>query len=59
VYPVHFDSTEVEALSLADEAIKVIREKAGLKSGDLVIMTHGDVMLQVGASNTCRIVTVK
>ncbi|WP_445424786.1 pyruvate kinase [Alishewanella sp. HL-SH06] len=59
VYPVYFDSTEVEALSLADEAIKVIREKAGLKSGDLVIMTHGDVMLQVGASNTCRIVTVK
>ncbi|MDP4943892.1 MAG: pyruvate kinase [Alishewanella sp.] len=59
VYPVDFDSTEVEALSLADEAIKVIREKAGLKSGDLVIMTHGDVMLQVGASNTCRIVTVK
>ncbi|EHR42642.1 MULTISPECIES: pyruvate kinase [Alishewanella] len=59
VYPAFFDSTEVSAAEMADKAIDVIRDKAGLKSGDLVIMTHGDVMETVGASNTCRIVTVK
>ncbi|GHG74580.1 pyruvate kinase [Alishewanella longhuensis] len=59
VYPAFFDSTEVGVAELADRAIDVIRDKAGLKAGDLVIMTHGDVMLQVGASNTCKIVTVK
>jgi len=59
VYPAFFDSTEVGAAELADRAIDVIRDKAGLKTGDLVIITHGDVMLQVGASNTCKIVTVK
>lgn len=59
VYPAFFDSTEVTAVELADKAIEVIRSKAGLKSGDLVIITHGDVMETVGASNTCKIVTVK
>lgn len=59
VYPAYFDSTEVAAIELAERAIDVIREQAGLHSGDLVIITHGDVMLQVGASNTCKIVTVK
>lgn len=59
VYPAFFDSTEVAAAELADKAIEVIRNKAGLKSGDLVIITHGDVMETVGASNTCKIVTVK
>jgi pyruvate kinase len=59
VYPAFFDSTEVSPAELADKAIDVIRTKAGLKSGDLVIITHGDVMETVGASNTCKIVTVK
>lgn len=59
VYPAYFNSTEVSAISLAEAAIETIRERAGLKSGDLVIMTHGDVMETVGASNTCKIVTVK
>lgn len=58
VYPAFFDSTEVSPAELAQRAIDVIRDKAGLKTGDLVIITHGDVMLQVGASNTCKIVTV-
>ncbi|MDP5135461.1 pyruvate kinase [Rheinheimera baltica] len=59
VYPAFFDSTVLSGQSLADAAIDAIKDKAGLKSGDLVIMTHGDVMETVGASNTCRIVEVK
>ncbi len=59
VYPTFFDSTQVIPTELADKAIEVIRKKAGLKTGDLVIMTHGDVMETIGASNTCRIIQVK
>ncbi|GAB2914087.1 pyruvate kinase [Rheinheimera gaetbuli] len=59
VYPAFFDSTVLSGQSLADAAIDAIRDKAGLKSGDLVIMTHGDVMETIGASNTCKIVQVK
>lgn len=61
VYPVFFDSTAEKAAgrTLSDAAIDAIRAKAGLKTGDLVILTHGDVMETVGASNTCRIVQVK
>ena len=59
VYPAFFDSTALEGQSLADAAIDAIKAKAGLKSGDLVIMTHGDVMETIGASNTCKIGQVK
>lgn len=59
VYPAFFDSTALDGQSLADAAIEAIKAKAGLKSGDLVIMTHGDVMETIGASNTCKIVQVK
>lgn len=59
VYPAFFDSTALQGQSLADAAIDAVKAKAGLKSGDLVIMTHGDVMETIGASNTCRIVQVK
>ena len=59
VYPAFFDSTALDGQSLADAAIDAIKAKAGLKGGDLVIMTHGDVMETIGASNTCKIVQVK
>jgi pyruvate kinase len=59
VYPAFFDSTALVEHSLADAAIAAIRKQAGLKSGDLVIMTHGDAMETIGASNTCKIVQVK
>jgi pyruvate kinase len=59
VYPAFFDSTTLSGQSLTDAAIAAIKTQAGLKTGDLVIMTHGDVMETVGASNTCKIVQVK
>jgi len=59
VYPAFFDSTTLEGKPLADAAIDAIKHQAGLKSGDLVILTHGDVMETIGASNTCKIVQVK
>ncbi|MEO3878806.1 pyruvate kinase [Rheinheimera fenheensis] len=59
VYPAFFDSTALNGQLLSDAAIDSVRSKAGLKSGDLVILTHGDVMETIGASNTCKIVQVK
>ena len=59
VYPAFFDSTLLQGQPLADAAIDAIKQQAGLKSGDLVILTHGDVMETIGASNTCKIVQVK
>ncbi len=59
VYPVFFDSHGISNDHLADDAIAAVKKVADLKTGDLVILTHGDVMETVGASNTCRIVTVK
>ena len=59
VYPAFFDSTLLQGQPLADAAIEAIKQQAGLKSGDLVILTHGDVMETIGASNTCKIVQVK
>lgn len=59
VYPVAFDSHGISHDHLSDEAVAAVKKAAGLTTGDLVILTHGDVMEQVGASNTCKIVTVK
>ncbi len=59
VYPAFFDSTALQGELLADAAIAAIKDKAMLKTGDLVILTHGDVMETIGASNTCKIVQVK
>ena len=59
VYPVSFDSHGISNDHLADEAVAAVKKVADLQTGDLVILTHGDVMETVGASNTCKIVTVK
>jgi len=37
----------------------VLKTKGHLKTGDLVILTHGDVMETVGSSNTCKIIEVR
>ncbi|QBY06068.1 pyruvate kinase [Thalassotalea sp. HSM 43] len=60
VYPVEFDSTQSTEESLMKNVIKAIRA-AGvieLNEGDQVIMTHGDLMETVGATNTIKILTV-
>ena len=58
VYPVEFDSTQFEANDLTKEALNTLVEKGILESGDKVILTHGDAMETVGASNTMKILTV-
>ena len=58
VYPTEFDSTNVSNDHLSDEMLKVVSNKIDLAVGDKLILTHGDMMETVGASNTLKILTV-
>ncbi|WP_016591347.1 pyruvate kinase alpha/beta domain-containing protein, partial [Yersinia pestis] len=43
----------------ATEAVKRLQDKGFLVSGDLVIVTQGDVMGTIGTTNTSRIIRVE
>ncbi|HAD49578.1 MAG TPA: pyruvate kinase [Idiomarina sp.] len=57
VYPVNFDSTSSKQPIL--DAVELIKSLGHVNKGDLVILTHGDVMETVGSSNTCKIIEVR
>ncbi|QDP01371.1 pyruvate kinase [Thalassotalea sp. PS06] len=59
VYPIHFDSTESNNDTLSKDVLAAVEEHSELKTGDLVIFTHGDMMETVGATNTMKILTIK
>ncbi|NQZ11286.1 MAG: pyruvate kinase, partial [Algicola sp.] len=48
VYPVFFDSSKHNMNSLITGVIVTLKAKDMVQSGDLIIMTHGDVMETVG-----------
>ena len=54
VTPVLFNG-HAEGVQSAQDAITILREKGYLTSGDLVIVTQGDSVGQIGSANTCRI----
>lgn len=56
VYPCMFDSTKFE--DDAREALKELLAEGRLKKGDLILLTHGDKMETIGATNTMKIMTV-
>ncbi|RHW77044.1 pyruvate kinase [Colwellia sp. RSH04] len=58
VYPVAFDSTHSTNDTLSDEILQVLSANIKLAIGDKVILTHGDMMETVGASNTVKILTI-
>ena len=41
------------------KAVNLLRDKGYLVSGDLVVVTQGDVMSTIGSTNTTRILTVE
>ncbi|WP_404402906.1 pyruvate kinase [Idiomarina seosinensis] len=57
VYPVDFDSTDSQQPIL--DGVELIKSLGHVKSGDLVILTHGDVMETIGSSNTCKVIEVR
>lgn len=58
VTPVFFDTDADAGISYAQEAIAALKEKGYVESGDLVIMTQGDVMDIVGSTNCMRVLAV-
>ncbi len=61
VYPLYFDSTELKSNELSKEILKTVANQrySKLVDGDLVIVTQGDEMETVGASNTMKILTYR
>lgn len=58
VYPKYFDSTQSDAQNVLRDAIELIEQAGHIKKGDMVIITHGDVMETVGKTNTSKIMQV-
>lgn len=58
VTPVYFDG-DCDGVAAATHATNLLRDKGFLVSGDLVIITQGDVMDMVGTTNTSRIMRVE
>lgn len=58
VYPIAFDSTKSKPHELVQDAINEIKLRGHVAPGDVVILTHGDVMETVGSTNTCKIIEV-
>lgn len=58
VYPVQFDTTAYKAEEVARAALECLRERGVLESGDLVLMTKGDVMETIGGTNTSKVLIV-
>lgn len=58
VTPVFCD-THTDGVLAATEAVNRLRDEGYLRSGDLVIVTQGDVMGTIGTTNTSRILRVE
>ncbi|MDM7860595.1 pyruvate kinase [Alteromonas sp. ASW11-36] len=58
VQPVFFDSRQSAPGQLKQDVIDVLKAQNLVKTGDQFIMTYGDEMETVGATNACKIVTV-
>ena len=58
VKPVFFDSTQSQPGALKFDVIECLKAKGLVEKGDQFIMTYGDTMETVGATNGCKIVTV-
>ncbi len=58
VYPIPFDATHIDRRELNSAAIMTLQRRDILKSGDLVIITKGDLIGVHGRTNSLKIVTV-
>mgnify|MGYP005987397839 CR=1 FL=1 len=58
-YPVAFDSTGIKNTEqMAQDALITVVKDSNLQIGDKVVLTHGDLMETVGATNTLKILTI-
>ncbi|OIN12929.1 pyruvate kinase [Oceanisphaera psychrotolerans] len=60
VTPVYFKHSESQSnTEISREALATLKQAGYVNSGDLVLLTHGDMMEVVGSTNTCKILTVE
>ncbi|PVX40476.1 pyruvate kinase [Pasteurella langaaensis DSM 22999] len=57
VTPILFEGVNTSSTETAQAAVQLLKDKGFLVSGDLVLLTHGDV--NKGFSNTCRTLVVE
>ena len=57
VQSMYFDSTVSQPGKITADAITALKDAGVLETGDQIILTYGDAMETVGASNTMKIVT--
>ena len=58
VTPLYFDSTVSKPGQVTADVVEHLKNEGLLESGDQIIFTYGDQMETVGATNTCKIVTI-
>ena len=58
VIPVFFDSRQSAPGQLKQDVIDTLKAKGLIRAGDQFIMTYGDEMETIGATNACKIVCV-
>ncbi|TEW56020.1 pyruvate kinase [Psychromonas sp. RZ22] len=57
VTPVKFASTSIDSVQYIDNALETLKALELIKTGDLILLTHGDNVKQ-GSTNTCKIIKV-
>ena len=58
VYPIYLDISKVPYIEVTREVVKRLQARAGLRRGDKVILTKGDLHGRSGGTNGFKIVTV-
>jgi pyruvate kinase len=58
VTPLRFDSTQSKQGQITSDVVEHLKNEGVLVTGDQIIFTYGDQMETIGATNTCKIVTV-
>ena len=58
VTPVYFDSTKSAPGETTKDVMQALKKTGFLKEGDQFILTYGDTMETIGATNACKIVTI-
>jgi pyruvate kinase len=56
VTPLQFDSTTTDSVKFIQNAVTTLKDAGYLKSGDKLILTHGDEN-NISTTNTCKILT--
>lgn len=59
VKPVFFDSRDSAPGALRKDVVALLKEKNLVENGDIVILTHGDRMETIGATDSIKIIVVE